>query len=488
MQWFDVDRNGLTRLLERKGKEFVLHELIQNAWDQDVTRVDVTLTKKPGARVAELVVEDDDAKGFANLAHSWTLFAESTKKGAAEKRGRFNLGEKLVLALCEEAEIVTTTGGVRFDAAGRHAVRKRRERGSRFTGRLRLTNAELDACCEAMGRLLPPLGVVTTFNGMPLQEREAAATFEASLRTEVADAEGNLRGTSRTTTVRVIRPFPGETGCLYELGIPVVETSDSFHVDVQQKVPLGFDREHVPPAYLRHLRGLVLNATHGLLEAEEARGTWVREAMGTKVVAPEAVRTVVGHRFGPNAVVYDPSDAEANKLAVVKGYRVVHGGQLSLEEWENVRAAGALLPAGQVTPSPKPFHADGSPLILLNPSEWSGAIRATVALYKRLAKVLVGHPIRVEIANEPRIFWAACYGPEGTLFLNKGRLGAAFFAKGPSEPVLDLLIHELGHEYCGDHLSDRYYRALTRLGARLAVAVAADPELLAYDANAPSQY
>jgi hypothetical protein len=38
-----------------------------------------------------------------DLSHAFTLFAESVKKGDAEKRGRFNLGEKLVLALCDEA-------------------------------------------------------------------------------------------------------------------------------------------------------------------------------------------------------------------------------------------------------------------------------------------------------------------------------------------------------------------------------------------------
>lgn len=31
----------------------------------------------------------------------------------------------------------------------------------------------------------------------------------------------------------------------------------------------------------------------------------------------------------------------------------------------------------------------------------------------------------------------------------------------------ELLIHEFGHEYCGDHLSDKYHEALSRLGAKL---------------------
>jgi hypothetical protein len=47
-----------------------------------------------------------------------------------------------------------------------------------------------------------------------------------------------------------------------------------------------------------------------------------------------------------------------------------------------------------------------------------------------------------------------------------------------SERALDLLIHEFGHEDEGNHLSERYYDALTRLGARLALLVAADPSLI----------
>lgn len=31
--WFDADKQGLARLFERKSKEFVLFELIQNGWD-----------------------------------------------------------------------------------------------------------------------------------------------------------------------------------------------------------------------------------------------------------------------------------------------------------------------------------------------------------------------------------------------------------------------------------------------------------------------
>jgi hypothetical protein len=48
------------------------------------------------------------------LSHAFRLFAESAKITNPEQRGRFNLGEKLVLALCDEITIRKTKGGLRL--------------------------------------------------------------------------------------------------------------------------------------------------------------------------------------------------------------------------------------------------------------------------------------------------------------------------------------------------------------------------------------
>ncbi len=42
--WFEVNKHGLAKILERRGKEFTLFELIQNAWDEPgVAKVRVSL-------------------------------------------------------------------------------------------------------------------------------------------------------------------------------------------------------------------------------------------------------------------------------------------------------------------------------------------------------------------------------------------------------------------------------------------------------------
>jgi hypothetical protein len=269
MDWFTVDRQGLAKILTRKGVAHIVLEPLSNAWDERVSRVDVTLERIPCTRAARLVVADDSPEGFADLSHAYKLFAESAKKSDSTRRGRFNAGDK--------------------------------------------------------------------------------------------------------------------------------------------------------------------------------------------------------------AVAYDPSDPEANSLAVSSGFTVVHGGSMSKAEWEAVRRAGTVIPAGQVTPSPKPFSPDGKPLTYIPEEKWTPDIAASVAYFHRVSKRMVGRDLRIHIVSEVSWPFRATYGG-GQLIFNLGRLGHSFFA-GPLAPKNDLLLHELGHERSGNHLSAEYHDALTEFGAKLTQLALEEPQL-----------
>ncbi len=115
-QWFDVSKAGLGKQAEEHGKGRLIGELVQNALDEPgVTQVAVSLALVPGRPLADLTVDDDAPEGFRDLSHAYTLFADSYKRGNPEQRGQFNLGEKMVLAVCESASISTTKGTVVFD-------------------------------------------------------------------------------------------------------------------------------------------------------------------------------------------------------------------------------------------------------------------------------------------------------------------------------------------------------------------------------------
>jgi Histidine kinase-, DNA gyrase B-, and HSP90-like ATPase len=468
---FEVSRDGLRQLLERRGKEFAILELLQNAWDQKVTRVEVTLTKPPGSRRAHLRVVDDDPNGFADLSHAYTLFAPSEKKTDATKRGRFNIGEKLVIALCETSTITTTTGCFEFDGSRRIQRRRKTETGSVFEGEMLLTVAEFDQCCGVIDSVIPPDGIDTYFNGRLIERRDPIHVIERkSLRTEIADDDGYLRATTRVTDIRIYEPPAGQPGMIFEMGIPVVETGDDFDIDVQQKVPLTLDRDNVPPAFLRGLRTMVVNAMSGDLDAESANHTWVHEAMADKDITPDAVRDVVKARFGDKVVAFDPSDPEANARAVAAGHTVVHGRSLSKDVWANVRLAGAIPAAGQLFPTHPPAEGDVEDV-----QPTAAELRVIDAL-DRLARALLGFGIRFRVVASMKYPHLASYGGRTMLF-NRTRLGRNFLTKLDVE-VVDLFIHEAGHEFCSNHLDDRYNNALTKLGAKLAFLVAEDPTLL----------
>jgi len=465
--WFEVDRKGLSKLLERRGKEWVLYELIQNCWDTDAKNVTVCLYPATDLKgYARITVTDDHPEGWKDLTHAWTLYAESEKKADARKRGRFNLGEKLVLALCREAKIETTKGCVFFDEDGRHLSRTKRSEGSQFTALIKMTAAEQAEVEAAVLRLICPLGVRTTINCTELPVRLPERQIEATLPTEVADGEGILRRSARKTTVEVFNVRPGETASIFELGIPVCESGDKYHYNVLQKVPLNSDRDNVTAAYLRELRTLVVNSLHETLTPEDASAEWCRNALENENVEKAAVESVMTLRFGKRRVVADPSDQEGTKLAMSQGYTVIPPRALSKEEWANVRKHDAALPAGQVTPSPKPFGPEGELLQYLAEEKWTNGMKKVVAYAKDICRELLGCEVAVRIASKVTWPFAATYAP-GQLTFNLGRLGHAWFDQGPGERVDELLIHEAGHHYSNDHLSEEYHDALCRLGAKL---------------------
>jgi hypothetical protein len=482
-EWLTVNRDGLRKVLGDRSPAFALCELVQNAWDEDITRVDVKLDKPKGSRDATLTVTDDAPNGFADLAHAYELFAPSKKATDATKRGRFNLGEKLVLALCKSAQIMSTTGTVTFDDRGRTRSRQHRDAGTSFEATLPLTWAQYTECLDVARSMIGPPGIVTTINGVALPEPTPVAGGRAMLPTIIADAEGTLTRSRRTAQIDVYRASGLDAGVVYEMGIPVVAIGGPYNINVQQRVPINLERDNLPSAFLRRLRAEVLNLVADELTADQANDSWVRDGLQSSQASDDAVKRVVTHRFGDNAVAYDPSDPEANARATAQGRTVVHGGHMNATEWARTKGAGLLRPAGQVTPSKRPrFDPNGDPVDTLTQDEYTAGMARIVAFTKTVGTRLIGSPIHAEVVRLRQPF--AAYFGAGRVTFNLNRLGWAWFADGVTDAVMDLVIHELGHHYEGNHLSDRYYHALTDLGARMTRLALREPEL--FSSNAPA--
>jgi hypothetical protein len=480
-EWFEADRKGLANVVAGRDVSFVVYELLQNALDEDgVEEIFVGFEKVEeavGGRRAlyELSVLDDSPDGFADLRESFVLFAPSKKTADATKRGRFNSGEKFAIARSESARISSTTGTIEFDATGRTSYpRRKRETGTLVALRLRLTKAEAVAIeFAARAIILTPDQPDVSYNGDLLPAFEPIATTEGILPTVLAEAPFEpLRKTRRSAEVYVFEAQAGE-GRILELGIPICETGDPYDVSIGQKVPLGTNRESVTPGYLRRVRALVANALGDDVGVEESRANWAIDALSSDAIEREAVGAIVRARFGPKALSYDVSDREANNRAVERGYSIVHGGSLPREAWRNVRDAEALSPAGKVVPTARPYHPDGDPLRLLDREPLLADARAKLdrfeALAKSVAKATLDRSIEVVFADDPGWGFAGTYGPSGKLTVNYSGVRRGFFDDVTA--VLDFLVHEFGHEFESNHLSTNYFRSLTKIGAKLAVAV-----------------
>jgi hypothetical protein len=484
-EWFAASKTGLEKIARRRGLAYILFELLQNAWDTGAKVVKVTFTVVEGRARCDMTVEDDDPDGFKNLTHAWTLFAESEKKTDPSKRGKFNFGEKLVLSVCESAEIVSTTGNVRFDDEGRHVGRKRTERGSVFQGRVKMTREELGDVMAAARRLIPPPGVVTTINGEPLRPRDRVKEFESTLQTEVANEEGFLVSRQRKTNVHVYKALLQDddgapNGWLYEMGIPVCPTGDQWDVDIQQKVPVNIERNAVSESYLRTVRVGIVNEMFDQLKPEDATSLAVQAALTDDRITPEAVATVLTHQFGEKRALFDPSDPEANRRLVAQGYTIIPTRAFSKEARAVIKNKDphGTRPSGQILPTPKPYSDDpnAAPARFIPESDWTPALRAMATYATEYGWKLIGKAVSVRFEKGRMTDdWGANYGA-ATLTFNYDRLGVSWFEQGPRESVNELLIHEFAHELEGNHLSDKFYRALQKLGAKSTNLAFANPD------------
>jgi hypothetical protein len=479
MNWFDVDKEGLAKLLEGRPKSFVIYELVQNAWDTKAGQVEIRLEKIPGTPKAKLMVIDDDPDGFKRFSDAWTLYAESTKKDNPGLRGIYGEGEIMTLAMCYTATIKSTTGTVTFDNKGRHHSKSRTEKGSYFQGTIRMNQEEFDECCAAVRRLIPPSGIKTYFNTELLLPREALATFNIALATTIGDENGYIRPTTRKTDVVIYEPLEGEEAHVYEMGIPVVPTGDKWHVDVQQRVPLNRDRDNVTPAYLKILRTMVVNAMYERIPEEEAQGTWVVEAVKNKHIEQEAYDDIQKKRHGENAVIHDMNEPEATARSQAEGRPIIYGRSMSEDEFDNNRRFGTFQTAPEVTPVPKPFSEDGDPLKTMPQGEWSPGMKRIAKLAEAIQFAAHNTDLIVVMANDPG--WRkfdACFGGI-KLTLNVRKLGRKWFDEITDRQV-SLIIHELAHYTESNHLSERYYRACCDVGAAAAILARSKPKLFAH--------
>ena len=458
--WFEIDKKGLQQVQSEKDKFFIIKELVSNSFDEDISLCELNITRIDS--VSNITVYDNSKDGFKDLKDSYTMFAPSYKKGLVTKRGRFNVGEKFALAMFNVAKIKSTTGSVKFlDDGSRKRSSIRTVEGTEFYGELKLSWDEIIELKDKAKTIIPPVGVKYSVNGDDVVRPNTYKSFTENLPTVVSDDEGNLIRSSRNTNIEL---FKTKEHFIYEMGIPVVETDIGFSINVDQKIPLNKDRDNVSPSYLKKLKTYVLNHTSSDLSDEQAKSAWVTEALENADV--DAVKDVVESRYGDDAVVFDMSDPEANKKAFADDVNVITGGSFNSRVWDNIKRAREehqdfARPSGSVGKYASPTLTGGATEI----SEYTDGMQDVINYAKELHLYLFNSSCSVSIHDGNGAL--ATYG-RGNLQFSYKMLGKKWFdLTNNKQNILELIIHEFGHWYSLDHLSEKYYDGLCEIGAKL---------------------
>jgi len=460
--WFDIDVKGFKALQEGRPKTFIINELTQNAFDEDTAVCDISIRFLKQEKQIHIVVMDDSPEGFRDISHAYTLFANTYKRLDPKKRGRFNLGEKQVISLCSYAKVMTTKGTIVFDDTGRHEFPEKRSAGSLVELYLDGTQKEVDELIKHSRTIIPPESVKYMVNGTTIHTPAIFASYKTILQTEVL-INDVMELTKRKTEVRLIQPIDNKP-MIYEMGIPIAETDCEWSIDVQQKIPLNIDRNSVRHAFRQDLYSSVLNETFN--EITEPSATWVRMATKDKNTTDEAIKAVMHQRFGDKFCIANPLDKFAMDEALSQGYAVIHGGQLSKEEWARIKEATGIESVTQ--------KFNSKDLRECQPMPVDSNMQAVASYAYRIAERILGIKIDVKFVNSPGNVTLASYGNR-TLIFNAGALGKSFFAKPICARTTDLIIHELGHE-AGFHVEKSYHELLTKLGAELTMLALKDPD------------
>ena len=459
--WFDVSKEGLKALQLGKPKHYVLRELIQNAWDENIKEciVDCNYDKR---RII-LSVTDDSPEGFLDIKDSFTLFNHTRKRKDPQKRGRFNLGEKQAFAVCDSATISTTTGTILFDKTGRSQSTKKRESGSQIKVIFKASKKEYEEMLTVVSQYLVPKGIIFKVNGQIYDYKKPDYNAEAVLTTEIED-NLILKRTKRKTAIYIHQKQ--EQAYLYEMGIPVQKIDCDYDIDIQQKIPLGVDRESVLPSFLKEIFTIVLNTTYEHVETKDSSNLWIRTGMTGKDIIPEAVKNIITKRFGDKVLVGNPFDRNSNDEAISEGYEVLRATAMSKDEWDVVKKHSPI--ESTTTMFGKGF-TDATTITNLSHEQI-----IVKELAQRIAQRFMGITLKVIFLESPTATVVADYSTK-VLRFNVSKLPNDFFEQPINNPkVYNLLLHELGH-HNGQHTEKSYHQLITKLAGELIVEAMTNP-------------
>jgi len=243
---------------------------------------------------------------------------------------------------------------------------------------------------------------------------------------------------------------------LYEIGIPVVDIDCDYSLNVQQRVPLGVDRETVRPIFLKELYAELLKHTAEQLPEESSGATWVRTGLTlTDRMDKKTVEAVIKKRYGDKALVANPSDPRSIDDAIAHGYHIIRGSEMGKDEWVTVKAFDTV----QTTSDLFEYNTRDAPSI----KELTSDMQALKDLTIKIAKEVFGISVSVDFFKDSRMVAAQYNSAIKAVSFNIAKVDT----RQPFRvDTIAVIFHELAHEY-GNHTEEGYHEALSKACAKL---------------------
>lgn len=308
-KWLSVSLEGFSQQNAARPKEHLVKELVQNSLDAVGEtgiggRVELEIIPEEGGGC--IVRCSDDGGGVDDMENLRTVFWTS-KHDSRFKRGRMGRGFKELLSLCRSCRVYSGKKVAVFERDGsgneKFAVlqRSKEVRGTDVEMHIEGSSGEFETLLTSYFRtFLVPSDVRFLVCGELVVPKKSEKVVSGVLTTEEFSL-GKWTRPRGKCDVELIRCPKGETGLVYEMGIPVceVEWDAPYHVNVLQRVPMNPNRDATMSGYVSQIHRLCLPHIIDALSPEKARAAWVGEA-ASKCSDKALQKTVLSKAFGDN--------------------------------------------------------------------------------------------------------------------------------------------------------------------------------------------
>ncbi len=468
--WFEISNVGWRVQTAGRLLASLIYEGIQNAFDQEVTKVTVEVAAD------RITIEDNGSGGFADPKLAYTVYL--TDKGeSAVMRGRHGRGLKEMISAMDSAVIESPGFTMSFDESGRAVGPGTRKRGTRVLLRRQNRPQEIEKCLATLRMLMPPEGVEVRINGKKITRAPRFAVLSGCSLDTVLTIDGAERQVARDATVTLLKPrHSRERPHIFEMGLPIQPGSTPWHIDVGQRIPLSAQRDRIGDAYRLHLLALLFESlVPSTLGTEDLKEDWLSEAISRCRLSDQALRAYTQRAFPVRSVL--PGSPSHNDRARQSGANVLDVAPLGRAHLKSL---------GRVMETSEQFVA--------RRQKQEERVRATqpheqraVAFLANLARRILGHSVKIRLmrkaADPDGLIESATYDRKKKE-MNINIEGKMDLRNPLSVQTLGIFFHELAHVRTNEH-NLSFIESLEQIAGRGAVILALEGRAMAETCGVP---